>query len=290
MPQVRNRGAACVVAGPRTVCPQVVCSGLALPGAVLLWVALFAASVSLTGCSLFEDEPDVTLDWSAERLYSEGKAALDAGEYTKALEFYEKLETRYPFGPFSTQAQLETAYAYYRKNEPASAVAAADRFIKLHPQHLHVDYAYYIKGLAQYNQGRGLVDQLVQLDPSERDPGSALQSFEAFGELLRRFPKSRYTKDSAQRMLYLRNNLAQYEIHVANYYLRRGAYVAAANRAKYVLENFDTAPAVPQALVVMAKAYRVLGMEDLMNDALRVLKLNHPDHPGLAEVANLEIE
>ncbi|MBT6273763.1 MAG: outer membrane protein assembly factor BamD [Chromatiales bacterium] len=251
---------------------------------------LLSVFITLGGCSELFDEPvDPTLDWSAQRLYAEGKASLDAADYTKAIEFYQKLETRYPFGALSTQAQLETAYAFYRKNEPASSVAAADRFIKLHPQHPHVDYAHYIKGLAQYNQGRGLLEQLVPMDPSQRDPGSTLESFEAFGELVRRYPNSKYAKDSAQRMLFLRNNLSQYEIHVANYYMRRGAYIAAVNRAKYVVENFDTTPAVPEALVIMAKGYRVLGMNDLMEDALRVLKLNHPDHPGISEVERLRV-
>lgn len=251
--------------------------------------ALLVMVLTLGGCGFFGEEPDPTLGWSAQRLYNAGKTSLDNGSYEAALEYYQKLETRFPFGAYSTQAQLEAAYAYYKKSEPASSVAAADRFIRLHPQHPNVDYAYYMKGLAQFDQGRGFVDNLLPMDPSQRDPGLALQSFEAFSELVRRYPDSRYVKDASQRMLYLRNNLAQHEIHVANYYMRRGAFVAAANRAKYVVENYDTSPAVPDALVIMAQAYRVLEMKDLSADALRVLKLNYPEHPGIAQVETLKL-
>jgi outer membrane protein assembly factor BamD len=245
--------------------------------------------VSVSACGLFDKEEDVTRNWSAQRLYSTGKTEFEGGNWPTAIEFYEKLETRYPFNPFTMQAQLETAYAYYKVSEPASSVAAADRFIKLYPQHPSVDYAYYIKGLAQFDQGRGFLDRLSQLDPSQRDPGAALESFEDFSELVRRFPNSRYAKDARTRMLFLRNNLAKHEVHVANYYMRRNAFVAAANRAKYVIENYDRSPAVPEALVIMAKAYRILGLENLSEDAVRVLELNYPDHPGLQEVDTLNL-
>jgi outer membrane protein assembly factor BamD len=261
---------------------------------VRVWAALrlgivVLGCVAMAGCGLFGKEFDPTEGWNAQRLYNAGKVALDDGDYSKATEFYQKLETRYPFGPFAQQAQLESVYAYYKMSEPASAIAAADRFIKLNPQHPHADYAYYLKGLTQFDQGRGLIDKVAPIDPSQRDPGSALESFEDFAELVRRFPNSRYTKDAQRRMLFLRNNLARHEMHVANYYLRRGAYVAAANRAKYVVENYDRAPAVPDALVLMAKTYRVLGLDELSADAVRVLKLNHPEHPGISEVQKLQL-
>ena len=250
---------------------------------------LFLIVTTLSACGLFGKDDDVTRNWSAQRLYSAGKTALNDGDWKTAVEFYEKLETRYPFNPFSRQAQVETAYAFYKLSEPASAVAAAARFIKLNPQHPNVDYAYYIRGLAQFDQGRGFLDRLSSLDASQRDPGAAMQSFEDFSELVRRFPNSRYSKDARNRMLFLRNNLAKHEVHVANYYMRRKAFVAAANRAKYVIENYDTSPAVPDALVIMAKAYRILGLSDLSGDAVRVLKLNYPEHPGLQEVESLKI-
>lgn len=252
-------------------------------------VASLVATVILSGCGFFAEESDPTVGWSAQRLYDAGKAALNQGGYEESLRFYQKLETRYPFGPYATQAQLDSAYAYYKQNEPASSVAAADRFIKLHPQHPNVDYAYYMKGLSQFEQGRGFVDQLLSLDPSERDSGLALQSFEAFGQLVERFPTSKYAEDARKRMLYLRNNLAKHELHVANYYMRREAFVAAANRARFVVENYDTTPSVPDALVIMAKAYKVMQMDDLSSDAVRVLKLNHPEHPGIGEVEALLI-
>jgi len=252
-------------------------------------VAPLFCAVILSGCGFFAEEPDPTLGWSAQRLYDAGKASLDEGSYQDALGFYQKLEARYPFGPYATQAQIESAYAYYKENEPASSVAAADRFIKLHPQHPNVDYAYYLKGLSQFEQGRGFIDQLLPLDPSERDPGLALQSFEAFGQLVERFPSSKYAEDARKRMLYLRNNLAKHELHVANYYMRREAFVAAANRARFVVENYDTTPSVPDALVIMAKAYKVMQMDDLSADAVRVLKLNYPEHAGIGEVEQLLI-
>lgn len=236
------------------------------------------------GCSLLPDQIDETKDWSAQRLYSEAKASLNEGDYETAIDLYEKLEARYPFGKFAQQAQLDIAYAYYKFDEPESAIAAADRFIRLHPKHPSADYAQYVKGLANFNRGKGLVERYLPTDASQRDQGAALQSFNDFAELVRLYPESRYAEDSAKRMQYLKNNLAMYEIHVARYYLKRGAFVAAANRAKFVIENYPKTPATPDALVLMVKAYRELELGDLANDALRVLKLNYPDHPELGEL------
>ncbi|MEW6352859.1 MAG: outer membrane protein assembly factor BamD [Pseudomonadota bacterium] len=253
----------------------------------LLIIALFAA---VAGCGLLPEQIDKTKNWSAERLYAEAKDALDSGDYATAIKYFETLEGRYPFGRYAQQAQLEIIYAYYKDQEPASAVAAADRFIKLHPRHPYVDYAYYLKGLANFNQSRGLVERYLPQDPTQRDPGAARQSFQDFAELVKRFPNSKYAKDAALRMTFLRNNLAQYEVNVANYYMKREAFVAAANRAKYVVENYPRTPAVPDALGVMAKAYKIMNLNDLSADALRVLKLNYPDHPAIAEVENLTLK
>lgn len=251
---------------------------------LLLPVFLCAA---LADCAWWGKEQDITKDWSAQRLYGAAKDRLSNGDYEQAIDYYEKLEARYPFGPHSQQAQLDIAYAYYKHGEPASAIAAAERFIKLHPRHPNVDYAYYIKGLANFVKSEGLIARLVPRDPSERDPGAALEAFRDFDELTRRFPDSRYAEDAAQRMLFLKNTLAKHEIHVAEYYMRRGAYVAAANRARYVVENYQRTPVVPDALVIMAKAYKVMHLDDLADDALRVLELNYPGHPGIDEVARL---
>ncbi len=250
---------------------------------VLLAVAMGA------GCGIFP-KADPTVDWSAQKLYTEAKASLTSGDYEQAIKYFRLLEARYPFGRYAQQAQLEVAYAHYKYDEPEAAIAAAERFIQLYPRHPNVAYAYYLKGLANYNRGKGLVERYVPQDPSERDPGAALQAFQDFSELIKRYPDSKYAKDAAQRMVFLRNNLAQHEVHVANYYLRRRAYVAAANRAKYVIESYQRTPAVPEALVIMAKAYKLLGLDQRSNDALRVLRLNFPDHPGIAEVENVVVK
>lgn len=247
-------------------------------------------SVLGAGCEMWGRKADPTKDWSAQQLYSSAKARLESGDYETAIDYYGKLESRYPFGPLAQQAQIETAYAYYKSGEPASAIAAADRFLRMHPRHASADYAYYLKGLANFNRGRNMLDVILPQDASARDPGAAAQAFRDFEELVRQYPDSRYATDATQRMVYLKNTVAQHEIHVARYYLRRAAYVAAANRARYVVERFQGAPSVPEALVIMATAYRVLGLDELSADALRVLELNYPNHPGIESVRSLRIE
>jgi outer membrane protein assembly factor BamD len=180
------------------------------------------------------------------------------------------------------------AFAYWKYEENASAIAAAERFIKLHPRHPNVDYAYYLKGLVNFSQGSTIVDRIIPRDMSQRDPGAARQAFDDFSELVRRFPDSKYANDSRQRMLYLKNLLADHEVHVADYYMRRGAFVAAANRARYVVENYQRTPAVPEALAIMAKAYRLMDLDDLAADALRVLEMNYPGHPGIQDAASVK--
>lgn len=252
-------------------------------------VAVSLACAVMMGCSLFGEEPDITKDWSAGRLYAAAKERLKNKDYEKAIDYYEKLEARYPFGPHSQQAQLDLTYAYYKNDQPAAAIAAADRFIKLHPRHPNVDYAYYIKGLANYMKTGGLVARIINKDYSKRDTGAAKEAFRDFSELTRRFPSSKYAQDAAQRMLFLKNTLAMHEVHVARYYWSRGAYVAAANRARYVVENYQRTPAMPDALVVLAKSYKAMQLAELSEDAVRVLELNYPDHPGIQEVAELEV-
>ena len=254
--------------------------------ASIITVALLA--LALGGCGAFGDKPDITRDWPVQRLYSEAKAALDGGDYETAIDYYEKLESRYPFGRYAQQAQIDLAYAYWKDEENASAIAAADRFIKLHPRHPSVDYAYYLKGLVNFEQGKSFTDRILPRDMSQRDPGAVRQAFDDFSALVQRFPDSRYAADARQRMLYLKNLLARHEIHVADYYMRRGAYVAAANRARFVVENFQRTPVVPDALVIMAKAYRLMDLDDLSDDTLRVLRLNYPEHAGVAEVESIK--
>ncbi|WP_127477849.1 outer membrane protein assembly factor BamD [Sulfurivermis fontis] len=229
-----------------------------------------------TGCSIFQ-EYDETAGWDASQLYTAGKEALDEGDYQKAIQLYTKLEARFPYGRYTQQAQLETAYVHYKDGEPQAAIAAADRFIKLHPRHPNVDYAYYMRGLASFDPGRSFLDRFFPQDSAQRDPTTARESFRYFSELVQRFPTSRYSQDAIQRMTYLRNNLARHEIQVADYYLRRGAPLAAANRGKYVLEHYQRTPSVPDALEIMVRAYREMGMDDLAADALKVLAQNHPE-------------
>lgn len=243
----------------------------------------------LASCSYFEDKEDDTISWSAERLYNEAKAAMDAGNWKEAVDLYEKLEARYPFGVYGQQSVLDLAYAYYKNEDPDASISACDRFIKLYPQNAHVDYAYYLRGLANFNKGKGLINRIAQIDTSQRDPGAAMQSFQDFSELVKRFPESQYAPDTRKRMVYLRNILAEHEVHVAQYYMRREAYLAAINRARQVVEQYQRTPSVPDALSIMAKAYKILGMEDLSRDSLRVLELNYPNYPGIQEVQEIVI-
>lgn len=237
-----------------------------------------AAIYLLSGCSTTGDGEEPHKSWPAEKLYKSAKEEITAGDYELAIEYLETIEARYPFGKLAEQAQLETAYAYYKFKEYDSAIAAADRFIKLQPSHPNVDYAYYIRGLAAYHKNDTPFDLLAPQDPAERDPSSTRDSFNYFAELVRKFPDSKYVPDAVERMKYQRNILAQHEVLIASYYMRRGAYVAAANRAKYVVENYPQTPAIPDALTLLSKAYSELNMNDLASDAQKVLQLNFPDY------------
>ena len=230
------------------------------------------SSACSTNASL--DDPTAGLD--AESIYAEAKRALKDGDYETSIKYYEKLEARFPYGNLAERAQMEIAYAYYKYNEPESAILAADRFIKIHPNHANLDYLYYLRGLAAYDLSKSFLQTLFDQDPSERDPKSARRAFQYFAELIKNYPKSQYLKDSADRMIAIRNTLAKYEVHVANYYMKRGAYLAAANRCKYVVENYQKTPAIEDALKIMITAYSKLGMTDLARDTQRVLELNYP--------------
>lgn len=232
---------------------------------------------SLAACGLFKTDEDETKGWSAAKLYAEAKSSLSERAYDTAIKYYQKLEARYPYGRFAQQAQIEIAYAHFKDGEPVLAIAAADRFIKLHPNHPNVDYVYYLKGLANFNEDLGIMGFVSYQDMSERDPKAATDAFDAFKELVSRFPESKYTPDAISRMKYLVNALAGHEVHVARYYLKRGAYVAAANRAQYALKTYPHAPANEEGLVILVKAYDALGIKDLRDDAERVLLKNFPN-------------
>lgn len=218
---------------------------------------------------------------SAEQLYGEAKNHLEHTAYEAAVRSYKQLQTRYPFGRYAEQAQLEMAYAFYKAGKPELALSTADRFIRTYPSHPNVDYAYYIRGLTNYDQRVGMLERIMPTRLRDRDQTAAVEAFNDFDELCRRFPDSRYAPDARQRMVFLRNNLSAYEIDVARYYLRRKAYIAAANRARYLLETYPETPENGDALEIMHIAYTELDMPDLAEDAMRVLKLNYPEHPYL---------
>ena len=255
---------------------------------LLLVKTLFIASLIsiLPGCeaidALSKKEDNTARDdeyvgWDDAKFHQEAKAALDDKNYQKAIKLYEALEARYPFGDYAAQAQLNIAYAYYKNDDPEAALAATDRFIKVNPRSPYVDYAYYLKGLINYNRGIGFIDRFLPTDTSQRDPGNAKDAYDNFQELIQRFPESKYVPDARQRMVALRNDMAMYEYHVADFYMRREAYVAAINRANYIIKEYQRTPAVPLALKIMQEGYRKLGLDDLAADAERVFNVNYPN-------------
>jgi outer membrane protein assembly factor BamD len=242
---------------------------------------LLIAILALTAACSSKEVIDENL--SEVELYQQAQADLDNSSYTSATNKLKALESRYPFGRYADQAQLELIYANYKNGEPEAAKSAAERFIRLHPQHPNVDYAYYLKGLTSFDQDVGLLARFLPLDMTKRDPGAARDSYNEFAQLTARYPNSRYAPDAKQRMIYLRNLLAAYEIHVADYYLTRQAYVAAANRGRYVVENFQETPSVGDGLAVMVESYQRMHLDELAATSLEVLKLNYPNHPSLVD-------
>ena len=252
-----------------------------------VWVLLLLSTALLTGCSWFgggtkdDEEATETAGYTEEDFYQVIQSNLDARRWDLAIQNLQALEAQFPFGDYADQAQLELVYARYRSGDYEAAIAAADRFVRLHPRHPNVDYAHYLKGLSQARQSRGFLTGFMPIDQTQRDPATAREAFATFNELLARYPDSEYAPDARKRMIALRNLLAREEINVANYYFRRGAWLAAANRGRYVVENYQRTPAVPDGLAVMAQAYHLLGYDDLSNDAVEVLATNYPEYPFL---------
>ncbi len=237
----------------------------------------------LSGCSLFdgEEEDEFAGLSTEEQFYQRALGQLNGQNFRGSITTYQALESRFPFGRFAAQAQIEIVYAYYRNQDMEAARAAADRFIRLHPDNENVDYAYYMKGLASFEDGSGLFSRFLPIDHTKRDPGRAQESFSDFAQLLALYPDSPYAADARSRMIYLRNNLAAYEIHVANYYLERLAYIAALRRGQYVVENFQGTPAVSDGIAIMVEAYLRMGLSDLADTSLALLKENYPDHASI---------
>jgi outer membrane protein assembly factor BamD len=238
------------------------------------WLRLIPLLLILFTFGCATSPEDEYAKMSAQELYDKAKDSLNSGDYETAISTFEQLEARYPFGNYAQQAQLEIAYAYYKFDEPDSCIATADRFIRNNPGNPHLDYAYYLKGLANYTRGASLIDRVGSRDPSDRDTRALRDSFNDFTQLVKKFPDSRYTEDATQRLIFLHNMLAKYEINVAEYYMKRGAWVAAANRAKYVIENYQRTPSAQDALEVLVRAYTKMGLTGLASDAKRVLDLN----------------
>ncbi|MGC7402579.1 outer membrane protein assembly factor BamD [Pandoraea pneumonica] len=231
----------------------------------------------VAACGILPEKTDETASWSTNKLYSEAKDAFDGGDYTKAAKYYELLEGRDPFGPHAQQAQINTAYSYYKDNEQAQALTAIDRFIRLHPDSPSIDYAYYLKGLINFNDDLGLFGRFSGQDLSERDPKALRAAYDSFKYLVEHYPTSKYANDAALRMRYAVNAMAAHEVHAAEYYYRRGAYLAAVNRAQTALQDFDKAPALEDALGIMIKSYDKLGMTELRDDTRRVMEKTYPN-------------
>jgi outer membrane protein assembly factor BamD len=239
-------------------------------------LAALLLAFSLAGCGLFGDKKDPKKEWTAAEYYKAAKEEFDNHNWDASIKLYEQLESKFPFGRFAQQAQIEVAYAYYKLGETAQALSALEKFIKLHPNHANLDYALYLKALVNFKEDLGPLARLVKQDLADRDPKAARESFEGFKELATRFPESRYAADSRERMAYLVEALARNEINVARYYLSRGAYLAAANRAQDAITRFPNSPIHKDALDIMIESYDRMGMAELRDDARKVLLKNFP--------------
>jgi len=261
-----------------------------------LSLMLLILSLSLTtGCSWLgwgdeEQTEEDSAGLTEKDFYERIQSSLNASNWTVAISNLQLLESQFPFGKYAEQGQLELIYAQYKSGDYESSIASADRFIRLHPQHPNVDYAFYVKGLSEISQTGGFFDSFLPTDSSMRDIGEARGAFTTLTELLSRFPESPYAADARKRLVSLRNRLARAEIHVANYYFTRGAYLAAANRGRFVVENFQQSPAVPDGLAVMAQAYYLLEMKELADNSVEVLVANYPEHPSLDSNGQFDFE
>ena len=236
-------------------------------------------ALALVACSGRGDFDDPTRNWSEAELYREAREALDDGDFETAIDYYGKLGARFPFGDHAPQGQLDLVYAYYKFSEPDSALEEADRFIEFHPRHPEAAYAHYIKGMANYGRRYGWFDRVLGIDRATRDTSEFAAAFDDFKAIVEQFPDSRYAADASNRMVELRDTLARHELAVAEFYVSREAWVAAANRAEYVVRRFPSSPSTGPALAVMVRAYRAMGLDELAADSLRVLRANYPNAP-----------
>ena len=238
------------------------------------FIIYIAIAFGVLACGA-EKEIDPTAEWSVERFYNEARAELMDENYLTAIEYYETLESRFPFGKYATQAQIDVAYAYFKFNEPDSALTAIDRFIKLHPRHESVDYAYYLKGLVNFERGGTVLDVISERDMSAFDKNLLLTAYSDFKTLLQRFPGSDYAADARKRMIYLRNELARADYSIARFYAERDAWVAVANRTKFILHNYQGSNVIRSTLDLQLQAYQQLGLDELARDTQRIIDLNY---------------
>ncbi len=250
-------------------------------GSRWLLLLLLASSVLGLGACASTGNTDITATWSAAKLYREARDEMSAGAYDTATKYFEKLESRYPYGVLAQQALIEVAYGYYKQDERAQALAACNRFLKIYPNNPAVDYVLYLKGLINFYKNQTMFSAIADQSQYERDQRGAKESFEAFRELVTRFPHSKYAADARERMRYIVNSLGEYDSHVALFYYHRGAYVAAADRAQETLRDYPDTPATQLALGVLMDSYDKLGLTQLRDDTQRVLRLNYPDSPYL---------
>ena len=238
-------------------------------------LAFIAMALVIAGCGPAKEDIDPTADWSVEKFYLSARSEMLKENYLTAIEYYETLESRFPFGRYATQAQIDVAYAYYKFDEPDSAITALDRFIKLHPRHPSVDYAYYLKGLVNFERGGTVLDIIAERDLSDFDRNLLITAYSDFRVLTQRFPESKYATDARKRMVFLRNELARSDLMIARYYASRDAWIAVTNRTKFILQNYQGSSVIKSTLELQLKAYQALELDDLANDTQRIIDLNY---------------
>mgnify|MGYP005811494531 CR=1 FL=1 len=241
-------------------------------------IILTVLALALTGCSSSEDDIEIVPDKSAQALFVDARSALDSGLYQKAIQILGAIDSRFPFGPISHQVQLDLIYAYYKSGDAAQGIALSDRFLRLNPNNSNVDYVYYMRALINISTEENLFQDMAGIDRSDRDPTASRDAFNDFKRIVTEYPESKYAADARKRMISIKSRLAQYEISVAKFYLKRDAYASAANRGRYVVEYFSPSPEVEQALEIMIECYEKLELNDLKKNSLQVLAANYPNN------------
>lgn len=250
----------------------------------LMMPVVLGVMVSVAGCSSNEDTQErvALANMGAQQMYDSAKRNMQNGNFGSASTMLSELDSRYPFGPLSNQVQLDLIYSYYKSGRIDETLATIDRFVRLNPNHSDVDYAFYMRGLTNMEADSNMFQEIMQIDRSDRDPSKSREAFEDFRRLIQQFPDSKYAADAKKRMLFIKNRLAKYEIAIARFYMRREAYVAAANRGRYVLEHFPDSEHIQEALEIMVSSYEQLGLTDLKNNAMKTLQLNFPESDFLS--------